>query len=116
MANTEPRTNITTEVLNGKAKIFTLAFTDDTGTTVVPDSATYSLLNGDGDAVDSLSDQALTPATTITVVISGTANSLLTDTSRKRVFKVDWVYTSDAGSGIKAGDFAVYYITDDTPG
>jgi hypothetical protein len=116
MANTQPVTNITTEVMDGKAKIFALSFADDAGDAVVPDPLTYTLQNGDGDVVDSRDGVVLTPATSVTVVLSATCNSLLTDASRKRVMIIDWTYTSDAGSGIAAGDAAVYYITDKTPG
>ena len=115
--NTEPVTHITTEVMDGKAKIFTVTCADEDGNDVAPDTMTWSLFNSDDDVVDSRESVTVTsPATSNTILVSGTANSLLTDPDRYRLFVVEWTYTSDAGSGIPAGDMADYYIVDKTRG
>ena len=115
--NTEPVTHITTEVMDGTGKVLTVTCADDTGTPVAPDTMTWSLYNSANEIVDSRESVSVaSPATSNTILISGTANSLLVDPDRYRLFIVEWTYTSDAGSGIPAGDMADYYIVDKTRG
>ena len=59
--------------------VITASFTDETGAAVVPNSVTWTLVNGDGQVVNSRSAVSVTPASSVTIVLSGDDLDLGTD-------------------------------------
>lgn len=80
--------------------IVTLAFTDEDGTTVVPTSLAWQLMRTDGTVINSRTF-ALGSFAGTTVVLSGDDLAMFGATDRGvRVFSVQGVYDSDAGTGL----------------
>lgn len=91
--------------------IVTAVFSDADGTTVVPVSASWSLRDSNHNIVNSRQDVSITPATTITVVLSGDDLVYTPITKGTRVFTIKAVYNSSTyGNGLTLNDECTFEI------
>lgn len=92
------------------AKI-TVSFTDESGASVTPSAATWSLLDGDGNVVNSRNAVSLTPAASISWAIYG-ADLAITNGDTKRVILIEATYDSDLGSDLPFKENIHFQIQD----
>ncbi len=78
----------------------TVTFVDEDSVALEPDTLTWSLHTLAGTVVNSKTGVVLTPATSVTITLSGADLEVLTDDNRLRRVTVEGTYTSDLGSGI----------------
>jgi hypothetical protein len=79
----------------------TAQFTDDAGVTTIPTAATWSLLDMDGNIINSRNAVTISSlATSVTVVLSGNDLALSVGDAGDRRFLVEALYTSSLGSGL----------------
>lgn len=109
-------TAINTNASEQGTYVITLTFTDETGTSVVPDSITWTLMNRNtGTIINSREDVAVTtPAASVDVVLSGDDLQILTDENDygRRVLLVEAIYDSDAGNNLPLKTEAYFQIDD----
>ena len=91
------QTTITTEVVEEGSIAFTCAFTDEEGTATVPDSITWTLTDASGNVMNSRAAVSVSPAASVTIVLSGDDLSIGTY-GRQRRLLVEWIYTSSLGT------------------
>ena len=81
--------------------ILTVAFKDDTGTAVVPDSITWTETDTSGSVVNSRLNVAVAvPAASITIVLSGADLAIQRPSILGRIVTIEAVYDSDAGNDL----------------
>ena len=87
-------------------------FTDEDGDAVTPDSVSWSLVDPDGNVINSLSDQSETPASSVTIVLSGDDLQLLNQyyDYETRYLEVSAVYDSDIGNNLPLKDRAEFRV------
>jgi len=90
----------------------TITFTDETGTTFTPVTATWTLGDKDGTTINSRVGEALTPATSITVVLQGDDLQIVDSDNdkEKRIFTVEGTYDSTNGSGLPFKESCYFYV------
>jgi len=88
------------------------AFTDEDGSAVTPDSVTWSLVDDSGTVVNSLQDQAETPDTSVTIVLSGDDLQLLDQDNdyETRYLEVSAVVDTDLGDDLPLKDRAEFKV------
>ena len=93
-----------------------VAFTDTNGTAVAPNGGlTWSLLDSDGDAINSREDVAITAASTITVILTGDDLALATGESGTalRFLLIKGTYNSSTlGNNVPLRAQCGFYISD----
>jgi len=89
---------------------FALTFTDETGEYVIPDELGWKLTDEAGTVISSAPD--VTPATSVTVVLSGVDLALTTASMPQRKLLVEWTFSSDLGDYIPAKHEIVFTIDD----
>jgi hypothetical protein len=83
----------------GGTYIVPITFTDEDGVTMVPDSVVWNLLDDSGNVVNSRSNVSITPATSVTVILSG--DDLVYDSFRtKRYLTISGTYSGTYGSNL----------------
>jgi hypothetical protein len=88
------------------------SFTDENDVPMVPDSVAWSLVDDSGTVINSLSDQVASPASTVTIVLSGDDLQLLdqTNASELRFLEISAVVTSDLGDDLPLKDSAEFKV------
>lgn len=76
-------TKLTTDANEESTYVINVAFTDEDGTAVVPDSVEWSLHDEDGDVINSKSAQSETPASNIDITLSGDDLSIQSGETRQ---------------------------------
>lgn len=80
------------------------SFTDYDGGEVIPNSVLWTLTDGNGTVINGLEQESVTPAASITTVLSGDDLQILeseaSEESVLRYFTVEAVYDSDLGDGL----------------
>ena len=104
-------TTLTDEVPERGTQILTVAFKDEDGTATTASSIVTSLTDGSGTVVNSHDEDVRTAGTTITTVYSGDDHDLTINDDPERIYLVEWVYTSDAGTGLPGSAQRRYYIS-----
>lgn len=94
--------------------VIPFTFRDDEGTAVIPDAATWTLLDTAEAVVNSKEDQVITPAASVEVVLSG-ADLAVGSGSPVRYFLVEYTYDSDAGNDLPA-KYVMQFTIKDLPG
>jgi len=86
--------------IEGGTYVISAQFSDELGVTMVPTTVTWTLLDMDGDVINSRSDVSATAATTINIVLSGNDLAMEDNDSGKRLVLVEATYTSSYGAGL----------------
>jgi len=86
--------------IEGSTYVVTSQFKDEAGTTVVPISCSWSLRDNYKAIVNSRSAVALTPATTVTVILSGADLAYEPNARTMRTFTVTGVYNGVYGNNL----------------
>lgn len=73
-----------------------LAFTDHDGVAAIPIAATWSLTDEHGNVINERLDETITPAASVDIALSG--DDLKYSEGPKRVFTVEWTYSSNLGT------------------
>ena len=97
--------SLSVDVLEGGTIIVGASFEDEAGSSVVPNTLTYTVLNEYEEVVNSLEDQTISPASSIEVTLSG--NDL---PAGKLYFIIEGTYDSDAGSGLPLKGYATFTV------
>ena len=96
--------NITEEIADElDTCVITVSFTDEAGDAMTPDAGLkWSLTDMVGNVVNSLADVAITPDTSIEIVLTGADLSLLEGESGqvRRCLHIEGTYSSSAGSDL----------------
>lgn len=92
-----------------------VSFFDENGAALTPTAVTWTLSDAVGNIVNSREDVAISPASAITIVLSG-ADLAITDayyeTTRKLL--IEATYTSSLGAGLPFKDEITFSIADFT--
>ena len=91
---------LTDNAVEGSTYVVNVTFKDEAGTTMVPVSATWSLRDTTGTIVNSRSAVALTPATTVSVILAAADLDYEENSSTMRTLTVEAVYDGTYGSGL----------------
>ena len=87
------------------------AFTDEDGTSVVPDTLTWSLFDASGATVNSRAGiNIASPAVNVDILLSG--DDLDIDDGKERYLLIKGTYTSTLGVGLPLHDQAVFGVED----
>lgn len=92
-------TTITNQVPEEGSIGYAVAFTDEEGTALVPDSITWTLTDQVGNVINSRSAEVVTPASSVTIVLSGD-DLTIGNYGTRRVLLVEYVYTSTLGTSL----------------
>lgn len=105
------RTEINTTIPEEGTIGFTCAFTDEAGTSTVPDSITWTLTDDSGNVINSRSGVSKTPGASVDIVLSGDDLAIGSNGSRRRLL-IEWAYTSDLGTSLPDKHEVTFKITD----
>lgn len=83
---------ISTTAKNGSTYIVQADFTDEDGAAVVPNTIQYSLTDQNGKIINSRDDVSVTPASSISIVLSG--DDILVSDGLTRLVTIEAVYNS----------------------
>ena len=91
-----------TNATEGSAYPVTIALTDDAGGALIPDTATWTLTDLDGNVINSRNAVSLTPASSMTLVLSGDDLDVATGYEKaERALIIEGTYTDPTfGSGL----------------
>lgn len=108
-------TRITTKATEESTYIITVSFTDEDGNAVTPNSIVWTLTDLDGTVINSREDVSIgSPASSVDIVLSGDDLQVQSSESGRkyvsRLFTVEAVYDSNAGSDLSLKDDAVFDI------
>jgi len=110
----EDSSDDTLHVNEESTAVFTVAFTDEDGNDVTPDSIAWSLTDDDGDVINSRDEVAIAaPAASVTITLSGDDLALQdgeTGRTVKRHLIVEAVYDSDTVTNSPLKEDGVFYI------
>jgi len=87
---------------------FSLAFTDERDTYVIPDTIAWTLTDDAGTVISSA--PTVTPASSVTVLLSGADLAIATASMPHRRLLVEWTFSSDLGDYIPAKHEIVFTI------
>jgi len=103
-----------TEAVEESTIVITAAFTDEEGDAVIPTEATWTLTNDDGDVVDTRERIAITPASSVNVVLKGDNLQILSEESGDRFatrrFLIEALYSSSLGTGLPLKDSCTFPV------
>lgn len=106
------RTVLTTTANESSVYFIQVAFTDEDGSSVTPNSAAYTLTDRSGNVINSLSSVAVTSlATSIDIVLTATSLAIGAN-GQVRILNVEYTYDSTLGSGLTAYAEAQFTIED----
>lgn len=103
---------LTTYAVEKSTFAVSVAFTDENGDAAVPSSVTWTLCDDSGTVINSLQDQSETPASSLTIVLSGD-DLQLSDQSNDyelRYLEVSAVINSDLGADLPVKDRAEFKV------
>lgn len=92
--------------------IVTVPFVDEDGTAVAPTSATWTLSDDRGNIINSRENVAITPASTVQIVLTGADLALSENDNGVRKLTVEAVYTSSLGSGLTLNEEVTIPVLD----
>lgn len=97
---------------DGGTVVVTASFYDESEPPelVVPNSVAWSLRSGSGSIVNAREDVSVTPASSITIVLTG--DDLLYSDGKKRWLTIQATYDSTNGSGLSLTGEATFEIED----
>jgi hypothetical protein len=101
---------LTSDAVEGSTYIVTVSFADETGATMIPVSATWSLRDNNQAIVNSRSNVSMTPATSVSIVLSGADLDYEANSSTLRILTVQAVYDGSYGSNLPLVDEYTFNI------
>jgi len=106
-------TILTTQALPNNTYVITAAFTDEDGDAVTPESPlTWTMKDFAGTVVNSREDIALTPASSVDIVLSGDdLQALGADDNGIRDVFIEGTYDSDVGAGLSLNN-SIRFVVD----
>jgi len=107
-------TTITTKVEEESTAIFQVAFKDEDGNAVMPDSVYWKLTDSDGNVINSRSAVSVTPGLTVDITLSGDDLVVISGkgSNKMRVITVWGTYDSDLGLNLPFKDSCKFFIKD----
>lgn len=107
-------TTITTPITEKGTAKFTVAFTDETGASVIPKTGlNWTLTDRAGTVINSRSAVVITPAASVTIVLSGADLAISASYAGVgRVLTVQGTYDSDIGSALPLKEECWFWISD----
>jgi len=104
---------LTTHAIERSTYAVTIAFTDTNGEAVVPSAVSWTLTDTMGNVVNSRTAVSVTPAASVTIVLSGDDLALTSALyGRQRVLLIEATYSGTLGAGLAWKD-EVNFIIDD---
>jgi hypothetical protein len=107
-----PTTITSVKAVERSTFVVTVSFLDEDDSPVIPNSATWSLVDIRGDIINGREDVVISPLdSTVDILLSG--NDLVVTGGHdedKRYLVVEAVYDSDLGSGLPLKDHLVFYV------
>jgi hypothetical protein len=92
--------------------VLDVSFFDEDGTAVTPSAATWTLTDDHGSVINSRSAVSETPASTVTIVLSGADLAASDPLQLNRRLLIEWTYNSTAGTGLPGKHEASFDIDD----
>lgn len=107
-----PTTITATKAIEESTFIITLAFTDEEGDPIAPDTMTWSLVDNSGAVINDREDVVIvSPEITEDIVLSGDDLALAHGWSEEeRYLVMVGTYTSNAGDGLPLKDELKFYV------
>ncbi len=104
-------TTLTTHAIERSTFVISASFTDEAGEAVAPTSITWTLTDDYGTIINSREGEAVTPATSVDIVLSG-ADLAITEASASVIRKmtVEATYNSSFGTGLPLKDQVTFQI------
>jgi predicted NAD/FAD-dependent oxidoreductase len=104
-------THITTKALEKSTYVVTVAFTDESGAAVTPDSITWDLTDSSGNVVNGRSTVVIAvPAASNNIVLSGDDLAIPRAGILGRVLTIEAVYDSSMGTDLPFKDEITFEI------
>ena len=98
-------TILSTKAVERSTYVVTIAFSDEAGSAVVPDSITWDLTDTSGNVVNSRLAVAIAlPAASVDIVLSGVDLAIQRPGILGRVLTIEAVYDSDSGDDLPFKD------------
>jgi len=102
---------LSTKALELSTYVITVAFTDEAGAAVTPDSITWDLTDSDGNVVNSRQTVAIAvPAASNNIVLSGADLAIPRAEILGRILTVEAVYDSSMGNNLPFKDEVIFEI------
>ena len=104
-------TRLSTKAVEKSTYVVTVAFTDEDGAAVTPDSITWDLTDSSGNVVNSRSSVSIAvPAASNDIVLSGDDLAIPRPGILGRILTIEAVYDSDAGSNLPFKDEITFEV------
>jgi len=104
-------TTINTPAVERSTYVLTADFTDETGAAVVPNAGlNWTLMTKAGRVINSRLSVPITPASSITIVLSGDDLALVDGETKGRRVLIEGTYDSDLGAGLAIRDQLTFSI------
>jgi hypothetical protein len=99
-----------TEAVEGSTYVVTVTFRDEAGVTMVPSSAEWALRDNTGAIVNSRSGVALTPASSVSIVLGAADLIYEENSSSMRTLTVEAIYDGTYGNNLPLADEYTFSI------
>jgi len=97
--------------IEGSTFAVTMSFTDEDGTAVNPDLLTWTLVDINGNIINSREDVAVvSPTSTQVITLQGNDLAIPDPSTKERILLVTGTYTSDLGSGLPLKESVKFFI------
>lgn len=94
----------------GTAKV-TVAFTDETGASVIPSAVTWTLTDRAGNVINSRQDVSVSAAASVSFALSGNDLAIVGNDAQ-RVLLIEWTYNSSLGSNLPGKAQAFFTVAE----
>lgn len=101
---------LSVEAVEGSTYVVVVTFRDEAGVSMVPVSAVWSLRNNYGTIINSRSDVAITPASTVSIILGAADLVYEENSSTMRTLTVEAVYDGTYGSNLSLVDEFAFNI------
>lgn len=107
-------TTITTKAEEGSTYIIRVAFKDEDGNAVMPDTVYWKLTDSDGNVINSRNVVSVTPGLTVDITLSGDDLVVVSGkgSNKMRVITVWGIYDSDLGNNLPYKDACRFFLKD----
>ena len=92
--------------------IVAVTFSDEDGSSLVPETVTWTLTDTKGTVVNDREDVSITPAATVNIVLSADDLAVIDGMTNKRIVTVEATYNSAYGTGLPLNARATFTIED----